>query len=137
MGPWFSGIVVHVTAGFSALASLSVIGHREIPEDEKHIHETPHNIPFVALGTALLWFGWFGFNGGLLDKIWPSMAATCCTHTHTHCCPARAKAPRFCCGRQRCSDRSCSLAQSDVCVCVCALTGSAYLFPSAWRSLTL
>ncbi|CAE7434098.1 amt1 [Symbiodinium natans] len=58
------GIVVHVTAGFSALASLSVIGHREIPEDEKHIHETPHNIPFVALGTALLWFGWFGFNGG-------------------------------------------------------------------------
>ena len=63
--PWsLAGIVVHVTAGFSALASLSIVGHREIPEDEKHIHETPHNIPFVALGTALLWFGWFGFNGG-------------------------------------------------------------------------
>mmetsp|Transcript_26174 Transcript_26174/g.60610 ORF Transcript_26174/g.60610 Transcript_26174/m.60610 type:complete len:458 (+) Transcript_26174:72-1445(+) len=58
------GIVVHVTAGFSALASLSVVGHREIPEDEKHDHETPHNVPFVALGTAMLWFGWFGFNGG-------------------------------------------------------------------------
>ena len=60
----FAGIVVHVTAGFSALASLRVIGHREIADDEKHIHNTPHNIPFVALGTALLWFGWFGFNGG-------------------------------------------------------------------------
>ncbi|CAJ1383217.1 unnamed protein product [Effrenium voratum] len=58
------GIVVHVTAGFSALASLFVLGKREIPEDEKDHHHTPHNVPFVALGTALLWFGWFGFNGG-------------------------------------------------------------------------
>ncbi|CAK9000248.1 unnamed protein product [Durusdinium trenchii] len=58
------GIVVHVTAGFGALASLFVVGKREIPEHEKDHHRKPHNVPFVALGTALLWFGWFGFNPG-------------------------------------------------------------------------
>lgn len=58
------GIVVHVTAGFGALASLFVVGRREIPENEKDHHKKPHNVPFVALGTALLWFGWFGFNPG-------------------------------------------------------------------------
>merc|ERR1719326_1293057 len=55
------GIVVHITSGFSALASILVLGKRtdygEGPDD-------PHNVPFVALGTALLWFGWFGFNAG-------------------------------------------------------------------------
>ena len=39
-------------------------GRREIPENEKDHHKKPHNVPFVALGTALLWFGWFGFNPG-------------------------------------------------------------------------
>mmetsp|Transcript_121639 Transcript_121639/g.295202 ORF Transcript_121639/g.295202 Transcript_121639/m.295202 type:complete len:456 (+) Transcript_121639:106-1473(+) len=53
------GIVVHVSAGFSALATLLVVGRRQ--EDSC---TPPHNVPFVALGTALLWFGWFGFNGG-------------------------------------------------------------------------
>jgi Amt family ammonium transporter len=56
------GIVVHITAGFSALASLLVVGRREAAPGE--VLDEPHNIPFVALGTALLWFGWFGFNGG-------------------------------------------------------------------------
>ena len=56
------GIVVHITAGFSALASLFVVGRREAAPGE--VLDEPHNIPFVALGTALLWFGWFGFNGG-------------------------------------------------------------------------
>jgi len=56
------GIVVHITAGFSALASLFVVGAREAEPGENL--DEPHNIPFVALGTALLWFGWFGFNGG-------------------------------------------------------------------------
>ncbi|CAE8584816.1 unnamed protein product [Polarella glacialis] len=55
------GIVVHITAGFSALASLLVVGKR--PSDDES-RDVPHNVPFVALGTALLWFGWFGFNGG-------------------------------------------------------------------------
>lgn len=59
------GIVVHITAGFSALAALLVVGSRHIPEGMvKADIDTPHNIPMVATGTALLWFGWFGFNGG-------------------------------------------------------------------------
>ena len=41
-----------------------VSGRREIPDHEKDHHKKPHNVPFVALGTALLWFGWFGFNPG-------------------------------------------------------------------------
>mmetsp|Transcript_81614 Transcript_81614/g.236610 ORF Transcript_81614/g.236610 Transcript_81614/m.236610 type:complete len:440 (+) Transcript_81614:91-1410(+) len=55
------GIVVHVTAGFSALGTLFLVGKR--PDEHKE-NAVPHNVPFVALGTALLWFGWFGFNGG-------------------------------------------------------------------------
>ena len=52
------GIVVHATAGMAALASVFVVGKRKIQETE------PHSIPLIALGTALLWFGWYGFNAG-------------------------------------------------------------------------
>jgi Amt family ammonium transporter len=52
------GIVVHTIAGIAALASVLYVGKRRV--DDK----LPHNIPFVALGTGLLWFGWFGFNAG-------------------------------------------------------------------------
>ena len=55
------GIVVHVTAGVAALASVMFVGRRKILPGES---TAPHNIAFVALGTGLLWFGWFGFNGG-------------------------------------------------------------------------
>jgi Amt family ammonium transporter len=55
------GIVVHITSGFSALASILVLGKRV---DFGEGSDDPHNVPFVALGTALLWFGWFGFNAG-------------------------------------------------------------------------
>jgi Amt family ammonium transporter len=55
------GIVVHLSAGFAALASVFVVGKRVLQEGEKL---EPHNIAFVALGTGLLWFGWFGFNAG-------------------------------------------------------------------------
>merc|ERR1712227_581232 len=58
------GIVVHVTSGFSALASLFVLGKRAVPVEGPDSLNQPHNVPFVALGTAMLWFGWFGFNGG-------------------------------------------------------------------------
>jgi len=58
------GIVVHTTAGFSALAAVHVLGSRQEVAGGKKIDSTPHSIPFVALGTGLLWFGWFGFNGG-------------------------------------------------------------------------
>ena len=52
------GIVVHAIAGFAALASVFFVGRRKIRETE------PHSIPLVALGTGLLWFGWYGFNAG-------------------------------------------------------------------------
>lgn len=52
------GIVVHAIAGMAALATVFFLGARRVSEPE------PHNVPFVALGTALLWFGWFGFNAG-------------------------------------------------------------------------
>jgi Amt family ammonium transporter len=55
------GMVVHASAGFAALASVWVVGARKFRPDEKML---PHNVAFVALGTGLLWFGWFGFNGG-------------------------------------------------------------------------
>ncbi len=52
------GTVVHMSAGFAALAGVLVLGKRK---NNEHI---PTNIPFVLLGTGLLWFGWFGFNAG-------------------------------------------------------------------------
>ncbi|MFA4905233.1 MAG: ammonium transporter [Candidatus Margulisiibacteriota bacterium] len=55
------GTVVHVTAGFSALAIALVIGKR-IGYGKDNME--PSNIPLVVLGAVLLWFGWFGFNGG-------------------------------------------------------------------------
>src|SRR5207237_9139148 len=57
----WGGMVVHVSAGFAALASVFEVGKRVMVPGEK---SGPHNIAFVALGTGLLWFGWFGFNGG-------------------------------------------------------------------------
>jgi Amt family ammonium transporter len=55
------GTVVHISSGVSALAIAFVIGKRK--GFGKQAME-PHNIPMVILGAALLWFGWFGFNGG-------------------------------------------------------------------------
>jgi Amt family ammonium transporter len=52
------GIVVHNTAGMAALASVLYVGRRRV------LDGGPHSIPLVALGTALLWFGWYGFNAG-------------------------------------------------------------------------
>ena len=52
------GIVVHATAGFAALASIVFVGRRKVKDSG------PHSIPLVALGTGLLWFGWYGFNAG-------------------------------------------------------------------------
>ncbi|MGE5383289.1 MAG: ammonium transporter [Omnitrophica WOR_2 bacterium] len=52
------GIVVHTTAGFAALASVFYVGAR------RNRDSTPNSIPLVAIGTALLWFGWYGFNAG-------------------------------------------------------------------------
>lgn len=56
------GTVVHITAGVSVLAAVIVLGKRTSLNNGGS--EQPHNIPFVVLGGALLWIGWFGFNGG-------------------------------------------------------------------------
>ena len=55
------GIVVHLSAGIAALSSVLFIGSRNIQKGET---TKPHDIKLIALGTGLLWFGWFGFNGG-------------------------------------------------------------------------
>ena len=55
------GTVVHITAGFSALAFAIVLGKRKW---FGHAPLEPNNIPFTVLGAGLLWMGWFGFNGG-------------------------------------------------------------------------
>ncbi len=52
------GTVVHMSAGFASLAGAYILGKRE----NKDHH--PANIPFIILGTGMLWFGWFGFNAG-------------------------------------------------------------------------
>ena len=55
------GLVVHISSGISALVLCILLGKRKIsPLDDTR----PHNLPMTLIGTALLWFGWFGFNAG-------------------------------------------------------------------------
>jgi ammonium transporter, Amt family len=56
------GTVVHISAGCAALAGALVLKRRQSHIDQKEI--PPANIPYVLIGTGLLWFGWFGFNAG-------------------------------------------------------------------------
>ena len=69
-GGWLAGIgaldfaggtVVHINAGAAAIVSARLVGSRK---DYGRQAFLPHNVPYVILGAALLWFGWFGFNGG-------------------------------------------------------------------------
>jgi Amt family ammonium transporter len=72
------GLVVHATCGAAALAGVLVIGNRRGYGRTSYM---PHNLPMTMLGTGLLWFGWFGFNGGsalAADEI----AATAFVSTH-------------------------------------------------------
>ena len=72
------GLVVHATCGMAALAGVLVIGPRR---GYGNTNFMPHNLPMTVLGTGLLWFGWFGFNGGsalAADEI----AATAFVATH-------------------------------------------------------
>ncbi|MBS5796446.1 MAG: ammonium transporter [Dysgonomonas mossii] len=57
------GTVVHINAGISALVMAIMLGRRKGYRTIGHPF-TPHNIPFVFIGTSLLWLGWFGFNAG-------------------------------------------------------------------------
>src|ERR1700676_1965770 len=52
------GLAVHASARFAALASVLYVGRRQT------LTHKPHNVPLIALGTGLLWFGWYGFNAG-------------------------------------------------------------------------
>lgn len=72
------GLVVHATCGAAALAGVLVLGPRRGYGKTSFM---PHNLPLTVLGTGLLWFGWFGFNGGsalAADEI----AATAFVATH-------------------------------------------------------
>ena len=64
MGAWdfAGGTVVHITAGCAALAGALVLKRRKSHLANKEI--PPANVPYVLIGTGLLWFGWFGFNAG-------------------------------------------------------------------------
>lgn len=58
------GTVVHINAGISALVMAILLGKRKGWNVKGSAPITPHNVPFVVIGTALLWLGWLGFNGG-------------------------------------------------------------------------
>jgi Amt family ammonium transporter len=72
------GLVVHATCGMAALASVMVIGPRRGYGQRSFM---PHNLPMTMLGTGLLWFGWFGFNGGSALAV-NEVAATAFVATH-------------------------------------------------------
>jgi len=72
------GIVVHLTCGAAALAAVAVIGPRK---DYGKRQFFPHNLPMTLTGTGLLWFGWFGFNGGSALAA-DGVAATAFVATH-------------------------------------------------------
>ncbi len=72
------GLVVHLSAGASALAAALAIGKRS---DYGKAETTPSNIPLVVVGTGMLWFGWFGFNGGSAIGS-NELATTAFTNTH-------------------------------------------------------
>ena len=72
------GLVVHATCGMAALAGVLVLGNRKGYGRTSYM---PHSLPMTVLGTGLLWFGWFGFNGGsalAADEV----AATAFVATH-------------------------------------------------------
>lgn len=56
------GLVVHLSAAMSAVAAAIVVGRRKDLDQSRE--SRPNNVPFVILGAAILWFGWFGFNAG-------------------------------------------------------------------------
>jgi Amt family ammonium transporter len=78
------GNVVHVSAGVAAFVSAVMVGKRR---DFGKTPLIPHNIPFVFIGAAILWFGWFGFNGGS-SLAANGIALGAITATHISACSA-------------------------------------------------
>ncbi|MCG6187160.1 ammonium transporter [Maribellus maritimus] len=72
------GTVVHMSAGFAALAGAMFLGRRK----DAHKEFKPANIPYILLGAGMLWFGWFGFNAGSALAA-DSVAATALVNTNT------------------------------------------------------
>jgi ammonium transporter, Amt family len=72
------GLVVHATCGAAALAGVLVLGNRRGYGKSSFM---PHNLPMTMLGTGILWFGWFGFNGGSALAV-DGVAATAFVATH-------------------------------------------------------
>ncbi len=72
------GLVVHLTSGAAALAAAIILGPRQGFKKRSFM---PHNLPMTLLGTGLLWFGWFGFNGGSALAA-DGIAATAFVATH-------------------------------------------------------
>ncbi len=72
------GLVVHLSAGVSALAAALALGKRR---DYGKVEYMPHSISLIAVGTGMLWFGWFGFNGGSAIGS-NELATTAFTNTH-------------------------------------------------------
>jgi len=58
------GTVVHITSGMSALVASLIVGKRRVWNKETGQIVTPHNVPMLLTGASMIWFGWFGFNGG-------------------------------------------------------------------------
>jgi Amt family ammonium transporter len=74
------GTVVHISAGCAALAGVLVLKRRKVHIEQREI--PPANIPYVLIGTGLLWFGWFGFNAGSAGAASPlSVSAFATTNT--------------------------------------------------------
>lgn len=78
------GTVIHINAGVAGLVLALIIGKSQSFMKEP---DTPHNLPLVMLGAALLWFGWFGFNGGSAMAA-DGSAALACLNTCVAVCAA-------------------------------------------------
>ena len=76
------GTVVHINAAIAGVVGVMVLGPRK---DFGRLAFLPHNIPFVLLGAGLLWFGWFGFNGG---SAYAADASAALAFTNTFLAPA-------------------------------------------------
>jgi Amt family ammonium transporter len=84
LGAWdfAGGTVVHINAGIAAVVAALVLGARK---DYGRQAMLPHNVPFVLLGAALLWLGWFGFNAG---SAWAASAQASLALVNTILAPA-------------------------------------------------
>ncbi|MCL6529744.1 MAG: ammonium transporter [Meiothermus ruber] len=84
LGAWdfAGGTVVHINSGIAAVVAALVLGARK---DFGRQAILPHNVPFVLLGAALLWFGWFGFNAG---SAWAASTTAGLALTNTILAPA-------------------------------------------------